>query len=80
MPIYEYVCSDCGKHFEEMHGMNETPKISCESCDGKNVQRVMSAGAFHFKGSGFYQTDYKKKPKAASCESCAESGRCPAAK
>ena len=84
MPIYEYKCSDCGFEFETMHGINETPKLKCENCESKNVVRMMSPGAFVFKGSGFYATDYKAKENksngtAPSCSACSESGSCPSA-
>ncbi len=89
MPIYEYQCTSCGHSFEVLQGINETPELSCEKCEGGEIKRVLSAGAFVFKGSGFYATDYKNKDKgkaepkggeqAPSCNSCAQSGGCPAA-
>lgn len=86
MPIYEYECADCGHCFEMLHGINEKPALSCADCSSGNVRRIMSAGAFHFKGSGFYATDYKSKSngssgkKAESCSSGSEAVKCPAAK
>ena len=86
MPIYEYQCSECGHGFEVLQGINEKPELKCENCNGGSVQRVLSAGAFVFKGSGFYATDYKgkdqkkEKAEAPSCEACAQAGGCPAAK
>ena len=81
MPIYEYMCNSCGKSFEVLQGINETPELSCEKCDGKDIERVLSPGAFVFKGSGFYATDYKNKPEtpAPSCDACADKGGCPSA-
>ncbi|MCE5271043.1 zinc ribbon domain-containing protein [bacterium] len=79
MPIYEYQCADCNKVFEVLHGINEKPELHCESCGGSKVTRVMSAGAFVFKGSGFYATDYKNKSNGSSCSTCSESGSCPSA-
>ena len=80
MPIYEYMCNSCGKTFEVLQGISDTPELSCEKCNGKDIERVLSPGAFVFKGSGFYATDYKKKEQAApSCETCADSGGCPSA-
>ncbi len=83
MPIYEYQCGECGKVFEVLHGISEKPALHCESCGGTKVTRMMSAGAFVFKGSGFYATDYKNKPNGAgsksSCSCCSESGSCPSA-
>ena len=63
MPIYEYQCKSCGHGFEVLQGINESPELSCEKCDGGKIERVLSAGAFVFKGSGFYATDYKNKDK-----------------
>jgi putative FmdB family regulatory protein len=70
MPIYEYRC-DRGHTFEVMQRMTEDPVTSCSTCDAP-VQRVFHPVAVHFKGSGFYTTDYAKK-KAASSESSSKS-------
>ena len=60
MPIYEYICKKCGAISEEIHGMNDTPRVKCKECGGKS-ERKISSGAVIFKGSGFYITDYGKK-------------------
>jgi putative FmdB family regulatory protein len=74
MPLYEYDCPKCGR-FEVLQKMSEKP-LATHEC-GSKVKKVMSAGAFAFKGSGFYITDYKKspapacdKPKSEACGSC----------
>ena len=68
MPIYEYRCHN-GHEFEALQRMSAEPLSSCESC-GAPAQRVLSAPAVHFKGSGFYATDYaKKEPKESSTAS-----------
>ena len=67
MPIYEYRC-DRGHTFEVMQRMTEDPLTSCTTCDAA-VQRVFHPVAVHFKGSGFYTTDYGKKKAAAASES-----------
>jgi putative FmdB family regulatory protein len=71
MPTYEYECDTCGLVFEEFQSMSAAPLTKCkkEGCPGK-VKRLFSPGAgFIFKGSGFYQTDYRsdsyKKAAAA---------------
>ncbi len=56
MPIYEYRC-DNGHLFEVMQKMSDGPVTECETC-GAPVQRVFHPVAVHFKGSGFYNTDY----------------------
>jgi putative FmdB family regulatory protein len=72
MPIYEYRC-ERGHTFEVMQRMSEDPVTSCTTCDA-SVQRVFHPVAVHFKGSGFYNTDYGKKRKGgSSSESSSES-------
>jgi putative FmdB family regulatory protein len=67
MPIYEYRC-DQGHTFEVMQRMTDDPLTSCSTCEAP-VQRVFHPVAVHFKGSGFYNTDYgKKKSGAASSD------------
>jgi putative FmdB family regulatory protein len=56
MPIYEYLC-DRGHRFDVMQRMSDEALTSCEVC-GAPVQRVLHPVAVHFKGSGFYNTDY----------------------
>jgi putative FmdB family regulatory protein len=64
MPIYEYRC-ERGHTFEVMQRMIEDPLTSCSTC-GAPVQRVFHPVAVHFKGSGFYNTDYGKQKKGAA--------------
>jgi putative FmdB family regulatory protein len=59
MPIYEYVCPD-GHRFEVVQRFSDEPVAVCEVC-GKPVQRVLFAPAVHYKGKGFYATDYGRK-------------------
>jgi putative FmdB family regulatory protein len=76
MPIYEYRC-DNGHQFEVMQSMSADPVTKCEVC-GAPVQRVFHPIAVHFKGSGFYNTDYGKQKRAGggggSDESSSSSG------
>jgi putative FmdB family regulatory protein len=71
MPIYEYRC-DNGNNFEVMQRMTDDPLTSCSTC-GAPVQRVFHPVAVHFKGSGFYNTDYGKKKAGASPDSGSKS-------
>jgi putative FmdB family regulatory protein len=64
MPIYEYRC-ERGHTFEAMQRMTDDPLTSCSTCEAP-VQRVFHPVAVHFKGSGFYNTDYGKKKSGAS--------------
>ena len=61
MPIYEYRCGN-GHTFEVMQRMTDEPLTSCSTCDAA-VERVFHPVAVHFKGSGFYSTDYAGKGK-----------------
>jgi putative FmdB family regulatory protein len=78
MPTYEYECTKCGKVFEKFQSITAEPVKICpvEGCGGA-VKRLVSGGAgFLFKGSGFYETDYrsesyKKKAQAESGSSTA---------
>jgi putative FmdB family regulatory protein len=64
MPLYEYRCED-GHTFEVMQRMADDPVQVCEVC-GKPVQRVFHPVAVHFKGSGFYNTDYGKQRRGGA--------------
>ena len=64
MPIYEYRCEK-GHTFDVMQSMSDDPLTACEVC-GAPVQKVLHAPAVHFKGSGFYNTDYGKGGKSKS--------------
>jgi putative FmdB family regulatory protein len=59
MPLYEYRCARCGKVFEVMQKFADAPVETHEGCGGA-VERLISAPAFHLKGSGWYATDYAK--------------------
>jgi putative FmdB family regulatory protein len=72
MPIYEYRC-ERGHTFEVIQRMTDDPLTVCEE-HGTPVQRVFHPVAVHFKGSGFYNTDYGKKKTGAAGEGKSESG------
>ena len=59
MPIYEYRCDDCGASIEAFQKMSDDPLTECDECGGP-LRKVMHPVAIHFKGSGFYTTDYGK--------------------
>jgi len=62
MPTYEYECGACGHRFEKFQSMTEKPVRKCPACSENKVQRVISGGSgVLFKGTGFYQTDYRSK-------------------
>jgi putative FmdB family regulatory protein len=71
MPIYEYRC-DKGHTFEVMQRMSDDPVQSCETCDAP-VARVFHPVAVHFKGKGFYNTDYGTRKRSRELKEAAES-------
>jgi len=84
MPTYDYKCLECNDSFEVFQQMNAEPLSKCPKCNGK-VKRLIGAGqGLIFKGSGFYQTDYKKtspatdtnKEASKTCGGCENKG-CP---
>ena len=67
MPTYQYECSACGHEFEELQSMTDAKLRRCPKCGKKKLDRLIGSGAgMIFKGSGFYETDYKKKTAPAS--------------
>ena len=76
MPIYEYKCPN-GHLLEVFHGMNEPGPASCEVCGASPLERVLHPVAVHYKGSGFYSTDYGRKgrkPAGGGGETSTSSG------
>ena len=64
MPNYDYVCASCRGEFEFFQSMNDDPLKQCPSCEEHTLRRKIGTGAgIIFKGSGFYETDYKKSAK-----------------
>jgi len=77
VPIYEYECLSCGRHFDVLQKFSDKPITDCDVCKG-TVRKLMGTPALQFKGTGWYITDYAgKSPKpsdankkeAASAES-----------
>ena len=67
MPTYRYQCKKCGKKLEEFQSITAPPLVRCPKCKTNNLVREIGAGSgLIFKGSGFYQTDYKKDIKKES--------------
>src|SRR5215472_10185789 len=65
MPLYEYQCKKCGHRFERIQRFADPLVKKCPECGGK-VEQLLSAPAVQFKGSGWYVTDYAKKPADGS--------------
>jgi putative FmdB family regulatory protein len=73
VPIYEYRCGN-GHLFDVMQRMSDDPLTACIEC-GAPVQKVLNAPAIHFKGSGFYNTDYGRRNGSKGSEGATEGGK-----
>jgi putative FmdB family regulatory protein len=70
MPTYEYICDNCQHQFERFQSIKARPIRKCPKCGKLSVQRLIGAGAgIIFKGSGFYQTDYRSEGYKKAAES-----------
>jgi len=95
MPTYEYHCDSCSHEFEEFQYITDAPLKKCPQCRKNKLRRLIGGGAaIMFRGSGFYQTDYrsdsyksaekadsapKSEPAAASpCKGCSVANECKA--
>jgi len=77
MPTYDYECTACDYKFEHFQGINDPVKRKCPKCGRLKLRRLIGAGAaIVFKGSGFYQTDYRSESykKKADAEKKAAAG------
>ena len=74
MPIYEYECLKCKAHTEVFQKASDKPPVKCKKCGGR-LERVISAAAIQFKGTGWYVTDYagKKNDKGKKAAEKSES-------
>jgi putative FmdB family regulatory protein len=63
MPIYEYQCQDCQHKLEVMQRMSEPRLTTCPTCGKESLKKLVSAVGFQLKGTGWYETDFKGKPK-----------------
>jgi len=78
MPLYEYECPSCGHRFERIQRFADPPAETCVACGQGPVHKLLSAPAVHFKGTGWYVTDYAKKSGAAAVKTDAGPGDAPA--
>jgi putative FmdB family regulatory protein len=82
MPIYEYQCQACKHEFEAIQKMSDDKLTDCPECHKPELKKLISAAGFRLKGSGWYESDFKKpssSPKKAtekSAGSCCSGGAC----
>jgi putative FmdB family regulatory protein len=69
MPIYEYECRKCGHAFEALQKLTEGPLRKCPECGELRLRKLVSAPTFRLKGSGWYETDFKKDNRRKIAES-----------
>ena len=65
MPIYEFECRKCKAHLEVFQKMSDKPPVKCRKCGGR-LEKLVSASAIQFKGSGWYVTDYAGNGRKAA--------------
>jgi putative FmdB family regulatory protein len=79
MPTYEYQCDACEHNFDEFQSMSEPALTKCPQCGKKKLRRVFGTGAaILFKGSGFYQTDYRSESYKSAAKADQEAASKPA--
>jgi len=75
MPTYDYACKLCDHQFEAFQSMKDAPLVKCPECGKKGLQRLIGAGiGIMFKGSGFYETDYKRSASSSGGHECSGGG------
>lgn len=60
MPIYAYRCADCGHELDALQKLSDSPLVDCPACGAPALKKLLTAPAFRLKGSGWYETDFKK--------------------
>jgi putative FmdB family regulatory protein len=76
MPTYDYVCDACNHRFEEIQSFSAEPLKICPSCGSDKLRRLFGTGAaILFKGSGFYETDYRSDSYKTAAKSESDAGK-----
>jgi putative FmdB family regulatory protein len=76
MPTYDYICDECGHEFEAFESITAEPRKECPECTRPRLRRKIGPGAaILFKGSGFYQTDYRSESYKKAAEAEKSSGK-----
>lgn len=74
MPIYEYRCESCSHQLEKLQKISDEKLVDCPQCEQPTLKRLVSAAAFRLKGSGWYETDFKKDNKRNLVDAPGKSG------
>lgn len=74
MPIYEYGCKSCGHTLDALQKMSDDHLVDCPECGKPDLKRLLSAPRFRLKGSGWYETDFKKDNQRNIAKGDSESG------
>jgi putative FmdB family regulatory protein len=69
MPIYEYLCGECGHRLDALQKLSDEPLVHCPHCAAPSLKRQMSAPSFRLKGGGWYETDFKNDKRRNIAES-----------
>ena len=72
MPIYEYKCTECDHRLEKLQKMSDDPLKDCPKCGKSALTKLVSASSFKLKGTGWYETDFKKSKQPDSSSSKAD--------
>ena len=76
MPTYDYLCEKCGHKFEQFQSIIASPLRKCPKCSKMSLKRLIGTGAgIIFKGSGFYQTDYRTDSYTQAAKKETDSGK-----
>ena len=74
MPIYEYLCQQCGHTLDAIQKVSDEPLTVCPKCEARALTKLISAPAFKLKGTGWYETDFKNKSNTKESKSADTSG------
>ena len=69
MPIYPYLCNDCGHEFDRLQKISDAPLTVCPECGAESLKKKLTAAAFQLKGTGWYETDFKNNDKKSDKKS-----------
>jgi putative FmdB family regulatory protein len=75
MPTYSYRCPSCGREYDRLQKMSDNTLVECPDCGTRGERQISAGVGFIFKGSGFYETDYKRKGESRTKYETGESAK-----